>query len=350
VKLATLMPRGDDPRAAGRLARSYEEGGVDVLGVGEAYTFDAVSWLGYLAAVTERAELMAQILPIYARTPASTAMAAAGLDHASGGRFILGLGTSGPQVVEGWHGVPFDAPLGRTREVIEICRAIWRRDAVSHQGAHYQLPLPAGGAATGGAATGLGKPLRLINHPVRPDIPVYVAALGTANVELTATVADGWIPMLYVPERAGLAWGEALARGQANRDPLLGPLQIVAGGPFAIGARVTHLRERDRDHLALYVGGMGAKGRNFYNTVVSRYGFSEEAAEVQELYLAGRRAAAAARLPAKLLEETSLIGDEGYLRDRLDAFRDQGVTVLQVTPVGEDPLGDLRRLRALLDR
>jgi F420-dependent oxidoreductase-like protein len=344
MKLATLLPRGDDPRAAGRLARSYEEAGVDVLGVGEAYTFDAVSWLGYLSAVTERAELMAQVLPIYARTPASTAMTAAGLDHASGGRFILGLGTSGPQVVEGWHGVPFDAPLGRTREVIEICRAIWRRDKLDHQGAHYQVPLPAD------RGTGLGKPLRLINHPVRPDIPIFVAALGTANVELTAIVADGWIPMMYVPERADLAWGEALARGRAKRDPGLGPLEIVAGGPFAIGAGVTHLRERDRDHLALYVGGMGAKGRNFYNTVVSRYGFEKEAFAVQELYLAGRRAEAAARLPGKLLEETSLIGDEGYIRDRLDAFRDQGVTVLQVDPVGEDPLGDLRRLRALLDR
>jgi F420-dependent oxidoreductase-like protein len=283
---------------------------------------------------------MAQVLPVYARTPASTAMAAAGLDHASGGRFILGLGTSGPQVVEGWHGVPFDAPLGRTREVIEICRSIWRREKLDHQGTHYQLPTP----------TGLGKPLRLINHPVRPDIPIFVAALGTANVELTATVADGWIPMMYVPERAGLVWGEALARGRASRDPGLGPLEIVAGGPFAIGSGVTHLRDRDRDHLALYVGGMGAKGRNFYNTVIARYGFEKEAAEVQELYLAGRREQAAAALPGKLLEETSLIGDEGYVRDRLAAFRDQGVTVLQVDPVGEDPVSDLRRLRALLDR
>ena len=343
MKLATLLPRGDDPQAAARLARALEDAGVDVLGAGEAYGLDAVSWLGYLAAVTERAELMAQVLPIYARTPASTAMAAAGLDHASGGRFILGLGTSGPQVIEGWHGVPFDAPLGRTREVIEICRAIWRRERLDYQGAHYRLPLPAG------QGTGLGKPLRLIGHPVRPDIPVYLAALGPANVELAATVADGWVPLLYIPERADRVWGEALARGQAKRDARLGPLQIMAGGPFAIGSDVTHLRERDRDHLALYVGGMGAKGRNFYNTVVARYGFAREAAEVQELYLDGRRAEAAARLPGELLEGTSLIGDSGYIRDRLAAFRDQGVTVLQVDPVGEDPLGDLRRLRELLD-
>ena len=348
MKLATLLPRGDDPRAAARLARAREDAGVDVLGVGEAYGLDAVSWLGYLAAVTERAELMAQVLPIYARTPASTAMAAAGLDHVSGGRFILGLGTSGPQVIEGWHGVPFDAPLGRTREVIEICRAIWRRERLDYQGAHYRLPLPAG-QGTGGVATGLGKPLRLISHPVRPDIPVYLAALGPANVELAAAVADGWVPLLYVPERADRVWGEALARGQARRDARLGPLQIMAGGPFAIGADVAHLRERDRDHLALYVGGMGARGRNFYNTVVARYGFEKEAAEVQELYLAGRRAEAAARLPDELLEGTSLIGDEGYIRDRIAAFRDQGVTVLQVEPVGEDPVGDLRRLRELLD-
>jgi F420-dependent oxidoreductase-like protein len=343
MRIATLMPRGDDPRAAARLARAYEDAGVDVLGVGEAYGFDAVSWLGYLAAVTDRAELMAQVLPVYARTPAATAMAAAGLDHASGGRFILGLGTSGPQVVEGWHGVPFDAPLGRTREVIEICRAIWRREKVEHHGAHYQLPLPAG------QGTGLGKPLRLAGHPVRPDIPLYVAALGLANVELAATIASGWVPLVYVPERAGLVWGEALARGQAKRDPGLGPLQVMAGGPFAIGPDVTHLRERDRDHLTLYVGGMGAKGRNFYNTVAARYGFEKEAAEVQDLYLAGRRDEAAARLPAELLEGTSLIGDEAYIRDRLAAYREQGVTVLQVAPVGEDPLADLRRLREILD-
>ena len=339
MKIAVMLTRDPDPRSAGRRARAYEEAGVDVLSVPEAYGFDAVSWLGYLGAVTDRAELMSEILPIYGRTPALTAMTAAGLDHLSGGRFILGLGASGPQVIEGWHGVTFDAPVGRTREIIDICRTVWRRERLEHEGAHYHLPLPAGA----------GKPLKLIDHPVRPDIPVYVAALGPGNVELVASAADGWIPYLYVPERAGAVWAGALSRGQAKRERQLSPLEIVAGGPFAIGADVIQLRERERDHLALYVGGMGGRGQNFYNSILQQYGFEKEAAEVQDLYLAGRREEAAARLPDELVEGTSLIGDEGYIRDRLSAYRDQGVTVLQVEPVGDDPLGDLRRLRAVVD-
>lgn len=342
MKIAATLTRDPDPAAAARRARAYEEAGVEVLCVPEAYGFDAVSWLGFLGAVTTRAELMSEILPIYARTPALTAMTAAGLDHLSGGRFILGLGASGPQVVEGWHGVSFDAPVGRTREIIDICRTIWRRERLEHEGPHYHLPLTSG-------AAGAGKPLKLIDRPVRPEIPVYVAALGRANVELVAAVADGWVPFLYIPERASGVWGEALSRGRAKRAQQLSPLQIMAGGPFAIGGDVTQLRDRERDHLALYVGGMGSRGQNFYNSIVRQYGFEQEAAAVQDLYLAGRRAEAAARLPDALIEGTSLIGDEGYIRDRLSAYRDQGVTVLQVEPVGEDPLGDLRRLRALLD-
>jgi F420-dependent oxidoreductase-like protein len=343
MRLAAMIPHHADPRSAAQLARSYEQAGVDLLTVPEAYGFDAVSWLGYLAAVTERSQLMAQILPIYSRTPALTAMTAAGLDHLTGGRFILGLGTSGPQVVEGWHGIPYHAPLGRTREIIDICRTVWRRQRLDYRGAHYRIPLP----PTMG--TGLGKPLKLMDHPIRPAIPIYLAALGPANVELTAAVAEGWVPFLYIPERASAVWDEALSRGRAKRDMRLGPLEIVAGGPMAIGADVTRLRDRERDHLALYVGGMGTRGQNFYNSLVQRYGFEKEATEVQDLYLAGRREEAAARLPAELLEGTSLIGDEGYIQDRLGAFRDQGVTVLQVEPIGEDPLADVRRLRAILD-
>jgi F420-dependent oxidoreductase-like protein len=343
MRLAVMLPQASDPRAAAELARSYERSGVDMVTVPEAYGFDGVSWLGFLAGATERVELMAQILPIFSRTPTLTAMTAAGLDHLSGGRFVLGLGVSGPQVVEGWHGVPFDAPLARTREVIEICRSVWRREPVQHRGAHYSIPLPAG------QGTGLGKPLKLINRPVRAAIPIYVAALGSSNVELTASVADGWVPFLFIPERADMVWGQALARGRNKREAGLGPLEIMAGGPMAIGDDVTQLRERDRPHLALYVGGMGARGRNFYNSIVRQYGFEKEAAEIQDLYLDGRRDEAAARLPDALLEGTSLIGDEAYLRDRLSAFRDRGVTVIQVEPVGPDPLGDLRRLRGILD-
>jgi F420-dependent oxidoreductase-like protein len=343
TRIAVTVHPARDVRATAELARSYEAAGVDVLVTGEAYGFDAVSTLGYLAAVTERVQLAAHILPIYSRAPALTAMTAAGLDHVSGGRFVLGLGASGPQVVEGWYGVPYDAPLARTRELVEICRRVWRRDRLEHEGARYRVPLPPE------QGTGLGKPLKLLDRPARSRIPIHIAALGPANVQLTATVAEGWVPFLYIPERADTVWGQPLARGLAERDPELGPLDIVAGGPMAIGRDLTHLREHDRDHLALYVGGMGAPGRNFYNSVVQQYGFVREAAEIQELYLGGKRAEAAARLPAELLEGTSLIGDDGYLRDRLRAHRDRGVTILHVEPVGADPLADLRRLRELVD-
>ena len=343
LRLATTISPAPDPVAAAQLARSYEEIGIDVIAVPEAYGVDAVSWLGYLAAVTERVELMAQILTVYSRTPTLTAMTAAALDLLSGGRFDLGLGVSGPQVVEGWHGVAYDAPLGRTRETIEICRKVWRRERLEHDGARYRIPLPPE------SGTGLGKPLKLIDRPVRSAIPIYLAALGPANTRLAAELADGWVPFLYVPERAASVWGDALASGAAQRDPALGPLEIIAGGPMAIGDDVSHLRDLDRPHVALYVGGMGAPGRNFYNAVVQQYGFEKEAAEVQELYLGGRRDDAAARLPEALLEGTSLIGEPGYIRSRLQAYCDQGVTILQVQPVGPEPVADLRRLRALID-
>jgi len=344
VKLAAMIrisPGG--AAAAAEQARAYEDAGVDVLAVAESYGADAVSALGFLAGQTRRAELMAQILPVYSRTPALTAMTAVGLDIVSQGRFILGLGVSGPQVIEGWHGLPYDAPLGRTREVIEICRQVWRRERLSHSGSHYQVPLPPG------AGAGVGKALKIIDTPVRPAIPVFVAALGPANVELTARVANGWVPFLYIPELAEKVWGEPLARGLADRPDDLGPLQIMAGGPMAIGPDVTHLRDLDRGHLALYVGGMGARGRNFYNRLVGRYGFAAEAAQVQDLYLAGRREEAAAALPDALLEGTSLIGDDEYITRRLAAYAASGVTVLQIDPVGGDRIGDVRRLRALMD-
>ncbi|WP_029432279.1 LLM class F420-dependent oxidoreductase [Blastococcus sp. URHD0036] len=343
MKIAVLLRPVPDPRAAARLARAYEDAGVDVIATGESYGFDAVSWLGFLAAGTERVELAAHILSIYARTPATTAMTAAGLDHLSGGRFVLGLGASGPQVVEGWHAVPYDAPVARTREIVEICRTVWRREKLEHDGPRHPVPLPAD------RGTGAGKPLKLIDRPLRPRIPVHLAALGPANVELAAELAEGWVPYLYVPELADRVWGEPLARGLAKRDSALGTLDVTAAVPMAIGDDVTHLRDRDRAHLALYVGGMGPRGKNFYTQIVQRYGFEQEAAEVQDLYLEGRREEAAARLPDALLEGTSLIGDAGYVRDRLAAHRASGVTVLQVEPVGADPLGDIRRLRALVD-
>ena len=200
----------------------HERAGLDIVWVPEAYSFDAVSQLGFLAARTSRVEIAAGVLQIYTRTPSLTAMTAAGLDFVSGGRFTLGLGASNPQVVEGFHGVRYDAPLARTREIVEICRQVWRRERVEHDGRHYRIPLPAD------EGTGLGKPLKLINRPVRERIPIALAALGPRNVALAAEIAESWLPILYVPERAGVLWAGPLARGRALRDPALGPLDVVA--------------------------------------------------------------------------------------------------------------------------
>ncbi|WP_370615282.1 LLM class F420-dependent oxidoreductase [Mumia sp. Pv 4-285] len=337
---------GIDPRtdigSIRDLAVGYERAGVDVISVPESYGFDAVSILGLLAGITERVELMSGIVPIYSRTPALLAMTAAGLDQVSDGRFTLGLGASGPQVVEGWHGLPYDAPLGRTREIIEILRTVWRREHLDHQGRRYEIPLPKE------RGTGAGKPLKMLHRPLRAEIPVLIAALGQKNVELAAEVAEGWIPFLYIPEKADRVWGSAMDAGLAKRDTSLGPFQIVSGGPMAVGDDVEHLRELDRAHLTFYVGAMGPREANFYNRVVRQYGWEAEAEKVQDLYLDGHVAEATAALPTQLLEGTSLIGDESYLRDRLQAYRTSGVTVVQVTPVGPDPMGDLHRFAEIV--
>lgn len=198
-----------------------EKVGGDVVFVAEAYSYDAVSQLGYLAARTRTIELGTGVVPIFTRTPSLLAMTAAGLDYVSDGRFSLGIGTSGPQVVEGFHGVAFDAPLGRTREVVDICRQVWRRKLVMHQGRRYQIPL------SSESSTGLGKPLKLINHPVRERIPITIAAIGPKNVELAAEIAEGWHPVFFYPEKAELVWGESLAAGFTKRDATLGELNIV---------------------------------------------------------------------------------------------------------------------------
>ena len=238
-------------------------------------------------------------------------------------------------MIEGWHGVPYDQPLERTREIIDICRQVWRRERLTNEGI-YPIPLPAG------QGTGLGRPLKMITHPVRDNIPIWLASLGPKNVELTAEVADGWLPMIYMPDRAADVWGPALAKGTANRAADLGPLEIAAGGTVAIGDDLEHLRDLGRPNLALYIGGMGARGRNFYNNVARRYGFEAEATAMQDLYLDGKRDEAMAAVPTELLEKTSLIGPEGYVKDRIAAYRDAGVTVLMVTTIGPEPLEDHR--------
>ena len=311
---------------------AFEKVGLDVVWVPEAYGFDAPTLLGYLAARTERVQIGAGILPIYSRTPALLAQTAAGLDYISNGRAVLGLGASGPQVIEGWHGVPFDRPLQRTREIVEICRRAWRREVLAHQGTCYALLLP------DDRGPGLGKPLKMLTRPLRDRIPIYVASLGPRGVEMAAEIADGWLPLFFVPEKAGDVWGGALARGLARRPPALGPLEVAAGGPVAIGEHVERLRDLARPTIALYVGGMGARGTNFYNDLVRRYGYEREATQIQDLYLAGKRAEAAAAVPADLLAATSLIGPASYVKERIAAFKAAGVTVLNVTPLGPDPV------------
>jgi F420-dependent oxidoreductase-like protein len=321
--------------------RDLESAGLDVAMAAEVYTFDAVSQLGYLAAVTERVELMSGILPIYSRTPALTAMTAAGLDFVSGGRFTLGLGASGPQVIEGWHGVPYDAPLQRTREVVEICRQVWRRDRLVHDGPKYHVPLPAE------QGTGLGKPLKLINTPVRERIPVLLAAIGPKNVELAAEIAEKWEPIFFVPEKAAEVWGDSLSAGNGKRDQALGGLDIVTGVPVAIGEDVDHLVDLVRPALALYVGGMGARGKNFYNDLARRYGYEAEAKVVQDLYLDGKKDEAAAAVPDELVRSASMIGPESYVAERIAAYREAGVTTINVQPLDGSREGRLRTVETM---
>jgi F420-dependent oxidoreductase-like protein len=321
----------------------YEKAGLDIVFVPEAYSFDAVSQMGFIAARTERLQIASGILQIYSRTPTLTAMTAAGLDYVSGGRFTLGIGASGPQVIEGWHGVPYTAPIGRTREIIEICRKVWKRERLVHEGKNYQLPLPAD------QGTGLGKPLKLINHPVRERIPILIASLGPKNVEMTAELAEGWEPIFYLPEKAGDVWGEALAKGRAKRDPSLGELDVVAQASLAIGDDVEGYLEFGRPGAALYIGGMGARGKNFYNELAQHYGYEQEAEEIQDLYLDGKKDEAAAKVPYDLLQKTSLIGTEGFVRDRVAALKESGVTTLNVSPIAADHAARVKLIEKIRD-
>ncbi len=343
MKLSMTLNYAGSHADSARQAVELEKAGLDVVWVAEAYSYDAPSFMGYLAAKTERLEIGSAILPIYSRTPTLIAMTAAGIDAMSGGRCILGLGASGPQVIEGFHGVPYDRPLTRTREIIDICRTVWAREApLTYDGAAYHIPLPEG------QGTGLGKPLKIINHPVRPRIPIWVAALGEKNVAMTAEVADGWLPIFFMPDKARAVFGPALDAGAAKRDPSLGPLEIAAGGLLAIGeeAAVAPVRELGRPMAALYIGGMGAKGQNFYNALACRYGYEKEAAEIQDLYLSGQKKEAAAKVPDALLEGTSLCGPEGYIKEKVAALAEAGVTHLNVTPVGQDPVAMIEQLRS----
>jgi F420-dependent oxidoreductase-like protein len=342
MKLASQINYAHGFKEAADTVIELEKAGLDVVWVPEAYGFDAVSQMSYIAAKTERLEIASGILPIYSRTPALLAQTAAGLDSLSGGRFMLGLGASGPQVVEGWHGIAYDRPLGRTREIVEICRLAWNRELLVHDGI-YTIPLD---PETG---TGLGKPLKMILRPVRPTIPVWMAALGDKNVELAAEIADGWLPFLFLPEKANDVWGGALGRGAAKRSDALGPLGIAGGGVAIIGDDVDQYRDQVRRDIALYVGGMGAKGHNFYNELATRYGFEKEAETVQDLFLSGKRAEAEAAVPDELIEKTSLIGSAGFVKDRIAAYKDAGVTILTITPVGDSQRSTVEQIREWTD-
>ncbi|MFJ6573987.1 LLM class F420-dependent oxidoreductase [Streptomyces sp. NPDC091292] len=325
-----LAYSGGFTETADRLT-DYERAGLDVVLLPEAYSFDSVSQLGYLAARTSTLEIASNILNIYSRTPALLAMTAAGLDYISDGRFTLGIGASGPQVVEGFHGVPYTSPLARTREVVEICRKVWRREPVEHTGTFFHLPLD---RDHGGS--GIGKPLKLINEPVRERIPMTLAALGPRNVALAAELFEGWEPIFFYPEAARTAFGDALDAGLALRDPSLGALRIAVDTQVAVVEDEAEMAEATgyvRRQLALYMGGMGARGKNFYNDLARRYGFDEAAATVQDLYLSGHRAEAAAAVPDALVHGVSLIGPIGRIRERVAAFALAGVTQLNARPL-----------------
>jgi F420-dependent oxidoreductase-like protein len=348
MQLATSISYSGDFHADVARIQDLEKAGLDLVWIPEAYTFDAISQVGFLAAKTERVEIGTGIINVFSRTATAIAQSAAGCDFVSDGRFVLGLGASGPQVIEGFHGVPYVHPMPRIREYIDVCRMVWRRDPVVYDGEVVQIPLPAE------QGTGLGKPLKLINHPQRADIPVFWASLMGRSVAETARHADGWLPVFFDPENYGHIWGEDLRRGLAERDPALGPLQISAGGIVAIGEEYAgdgadRVLDRARPQVALYVGGMGARDKNFYNTIATRYGYVDEAAEIQDLYLSGRKEEAAAAVPRALLAGTNLVGSESDVAERVAAYKEAGVTHLSVTPVGPDPVKTIETLRGLLD-
>lgn len=346
MRISTLLSYAGGFKEAVAEIQQLEKAGLDTVWVPEAYSFDAPSAMGYIAANTDTVTIASGILPAYSRTPSLLAMTAAGVDYLSDGRCMLGLGASGPQVIEGFHGIPYTAPVARMREIIEICRMVWRRERVQHMGKYYQIPLPQD------QGTGLGKPLKLINHPVREEIPIAIASLGPASVAMTAELADAWLPAFYTAQAAQAVWGKSLAAGTAKRDPQRAPLEIFAGGMVAIGEGNESLRDLARPHAALYIGGMGARSKNFYNDIFAKSGYAAEAKQIQDLYLAGEKKAAEEAIPADYLANASLIGPDSFVRERLHALRDSGVNALNVSLAGSttaERIAQCERLRNLVD-
>jgi F420-dependent oxidoreductase-like protein len=326
------------------LARAADSLGYSVCWVAEAYGSDAPTVLSWIAAQTERIDIGSAVLQIPARTPAMTAMTAATLDTLSAGRFRLGLGVSGPQVSEGWHGVRFAKPLGRTQEYVDIVRMALRRDRVQYNGEHFTLPLP----------DGPGKPLKLTVHPVREQIPIYLAAVGPKNLELTGRIADGWLAIFFSPEQAALSLdpikrGREAARGLDPAHPIgddvMAGFDVVPTVPTVIDDDLDRAAAPIRGYAALYVGGMGSREQNFYNALAGRLGFEAEARQVQDLFLNKEYEAAAAAIPRDFVDATSLIGPLERVRDRLQAFAEAGVTTLTVSPFEPTLEGRLLTLR-----
>ena len=317
------------------LAQEADRLGYESGWVAEAYGTDAITPITWLLAHTERLKMGTAIAQLPARAPAMTAMTAATLDLMSEGRFLLGLGASGPQVSEGWYGEVYGKPLGRTREYVEILRKVWAREApLEHHGEHYDIPY------TGPGASGLGKPLKIIVHPRAGGIPIYIASIGPKNVELTAEIADGWLPIFYSPTKSDAVWGESLARGFAKAGGGKGfaDLDVAATVSVLVGDDVAALREKVKPMVALYVGGMGAKGKNFYNDLACRYGYEAVAAEIQDLYLSGKKAEAIALVPDDLVDDTCLIGPRERIADRLAAWEESPVSTMVVTAVQPEAL------------
>jgi F420-dependent oxidoreductase-like protein len=321
------------------LVRAAEDSGYDSVWVAEAYGSDAATVLAWIAAQTTRIKIGAAIFQMPARSPAMTAMTAATLDQLSNGRMLLGIGPSGPQVAEGWHGQRFAKQLLRTREYVEIVRKALTRERLSYDGEYYKLPLP----------DGPGKALKLTIGPVQERIPVYIASIGPKNVQLTGEIADGWLPIFFSPEyvddaRALLAEGAARAGRELDES-----FDIAPGVNVCIDNDIDRARDQMRHFIALYVGGMGSRERNFYNALVQRYGFADAAKEIQDLYLDGKKNEAAAAVPGELIDMITLVGPPDRVRERLAVYRDAGVGTMIVSVVSHDAEQRTRMVRELAE-
>ncbi len=328
----------DDPAGQLALTRHAEDLGFDVVWAAEAYGSDSPTVLAWLAGQTSRIDVGSAVMQIPARTPAMTAMTAASLDLLSGGRFRLGLGVSGPQVSEGWHGVRFDKPLGRTREYVDVVRMALARKTVAYEGSHYRLPLP----------DGPGKPLKLTIAPLRAEIPIYLAAVGPKNLELTGEIADGWLAIFYAPDFAGELLGR-IGTGRERAGKTMDGFDVVPTVPVVVGDDPVRCADPIRPYAALYVGGMGSREQNFYHALAVRMGYGEAAAQVQDHFLARRHRDAMAAVPFEFIDSTSLLGPVERIAERLRLLADSGVTTCAIAPYGDTVEAKLAALTAVAE-